>query len=124
MTEVPTGEGLHVDLHDAGEIPASERIGKASDMFWVWGGVNVAVTNLAVGGLGILIGLSLLDLLIVNLIGGAIGALFMGAVVLKGKRTGAAVMVNARPSFGYRGAYFMAGILFLMSCGWFGVNSF
>lgn len=124
MVDESTGGGIHVDKNDAGELPASERIGKASDMFWVWGGVNVAVGNLAAGGLGIAIGLSLVDVLLVYLIGGAVGALLMGAAVLQGKLTGAATMVNARPSYGYRGAYLMAALLFLMSCGWFGVNTF
>jgi NCS1 family nucleobase:cation symporter-1 len=102
----------------------AERHGQPRDMFFVWGGVNVAVTNIAVGALGIVVGLSLLDVFLVYLIGGAIGALTLGIAVVKGQRTGAPVMVNSRPAFGYRGAYLMAGLLFLMSAGWFGVNSF
>jgi nucleobase:cation symporter-1, NCS1 family len=102
----------------------AERHGEPRDMFFVWGGVNVAVTNIAVGALGIVIGLSLLDVFLVYLIGGAIGALTLGIAVVQGQRTGAPVMVNARPVFGYRGAYLMAALLFLMSAGWFGVNSF
>ncbi len=116
--------GFEVDQTDAGELSDAERTGKAGDMFWVWGGVNVAVTNLAVGGLGIVVGLSLVDVLIVYLIGGVVGAALMGLCVVKGKLTGAAVMVNARPSFGYSGAALIAAILFLMSAGWFGINSY
>ncbi|HEY4280671.1 MAG TPA: cytosine permease [Conexibacter sp.] len=123
MSEQP-GVGLEVDQTDAGELTDAQRTGKASDMFWVWGGVNVAVTNLAVGGLGIVVGLSLVDVLIVYLVGGVIGAALMGLTVVKGKLTGAAVMVNARPSFGYSGAALIAVILFLMSAGWFGINSY
>jgi NCS1 family nucleobase:cation symporter-1 len=113
-----------IDQTDAGELSDAKRTGRAIDMFWVWGGVNVAVTNLAVGGLGIVIGLSLTDVLLVYLVGGVIGAALMALTVLKGKLTGAAVMVNARPSFGFQGARFTAAILFLMSAGWFGVNSY
>ncbi|HWK25496.1 MAG TPA: cytosine permease [Solirubrobacter sp.] len=116
--------GLEIDHTDAGELSDAARTGKASDMFWVWGGVNVAVTNLAVGGLGIVVGLSLLDVLVVYLIGGVIGAALMGLSVVKGKLTGAAVMVNARPSFGSSGAALIAVILFFMSAGWFGINSY
>ncbi len=122
MSEQPVG--LEVDQTDAGELTDAQRTGKASDMFWVWGGVNVAVTNLAVGGLGIVVGLSLVDVLIVYLVGGIVGATLMGITVVKGKLTGAAVMVNARPSFGYSGAALIAVILFLMSAGWFGINSY
>lgn len=101
-----------------------ERGGEPRDMFFVWAGVNVAVTNIAVGALGVTIGLSLLDVALVYVIGGALGALTLGLTVVQGQRTGVPVMANARPVFGYRGAYLMAGLLFLMSAGWFGVNSF
>ncbi|MDT5027099.1 MAG: hypothetical protein QOE61_3525, partial [Micromonosporaceae bacterium] len=39
----------------------SERTGVPREMFFVFAGVNVAVTNLAVGALGIVLGLSLVD---------------------------------------------------------------
>jgi NCS1 nucleoside transporter family len=102
----------------------AERGGEPRDMFFVWAGVNVAVTNIAVGALGITLGLSLVDVLLVYLIGGALGALTLGLTVVQGQRTGAPVMVNARPVFGYHGAYLMAALLFLMSAGWFGINSY
>jgi NCS1 nucleoside transporter family len=102
----------------------AERHGEPRDMFFVWAGVNVAVTNIAVGALGITLGLSLLDVLLVYLIGGAVGALTLALTVVQGQRTGVPVMVNARPVFGYRGAYVMAALLFVMSAGWFGINSF
>lgn len=102
----------------------AERHGTPRDMFFVWAGVNVAVTNIAVGSLGIVLGLSLLDVFLVYLIGGAIGSATLGIAVVQGQRTGAPVMVNSRPAFGYKGAYLLAGLLFLMSAGWFGVNSF
>jgi nucleobase:cation symporter-1, NCS1 family len=102
----------------------NERTAKPRDMFIVWGGVNVAVTNLAVGALGIALGLSLVDCLLVYLFGGAIGSLSLAAGVLQGQRTGAPVMVNSRPAFGRVGSHLFAGLLFLMSAGWFGINSF
>ena len=107
-------------------VPPSddERTAQPRDMFMVWGGVNVAVTNLAVGALGIALGLSFLDCVLVFLIGGAIGALTLAACVLQGQRTGAPVMVNSRPAFGRIGSRLFGGLLFLMSAGWFGVNSF
>lgn len=102
----------------------TDRHGSPRDMFFVWGGVNVAVTNIAVGALGITVGLSLLDVLLVYLLGGAVGAVTLAIAVVQGKRTGAPVMVNSRPAFGYRGAYALAALLFVMSAGWFGVNSY
>jgi nucleobase:cation symporter-1, NCS1 family len=128
--ELPTTGGLEDAAPTTGALEGvspttdAERHGSPRDMFFVWGGVNVAVTNIAVGSLGIVLGLSLLDVFLVYLIGGAIGALTLGIAVVQGQRTGAPVMVNSRPVFGYRGAYLMAALLFLMSAGWFGVNSF
>jgi NCS1 nucleoside transporter family len=105
-------------------IPDEERHGTGRDMFWVWGGVNVAVTNIAIGALGITLGLSLTDTFLVYLLGGVLGAAVLALCVVQGQRTGAPVMANARPVFGYRGAYVMAALLFLMSAGWFGINSY
>lgn len=102
----------------------ADRHGMPRDMFFVWAGVNVAVTNIAVGALGITLGLSLLDVLLVYVLGGALGALALGITVVQGKQTGAPVMVNSRPAFGYRGASALAALLFVMSAGWFGVNSY
>jgi NCS1 nucleoside transporter family len=102
----------------------ADRHGTPRDMFFVWAGVNVAVTNIAVGALGITLGLSLLDVLLVYVLGGAVGALTLGVTVVQGKQTGAPVMVNSRPAFGYRGAYALAALLFVMSAGWFGINSY
>jgi NCS1 nucleoside transporter family len=102
----------------------AERHGSPKDMFFVWAGVNVAVTNIAVGSLGIVLGLSLMDVFLVYALGGIIGSAALAISVVQGQRTGAPVMVNSRPSFGYKGAYMLAGLLFLMSAGWFGINSY
>lgn len=102
----------------------SERRGTPRQMFFVFAGVNVAVTNLAVGSLGITLGLSLLDVGLVYVLGGILGSAAVGLCVLIGKRTGASVMVNARPAFGYQGARLLALLLFLTTAGWFGVNTY
>ncbi|WP_426243326.1 purine-cytosine permease family protein [Nocardioides sp. LHG3406-4] len=104
--------------------PEAERHGTPSEMFFVFAGVNVAVTNLAVGALGIILGLSLVDVLLVYLIGAILGSAAVGLCVVQGQRTGASVMVNARPAFGYQGARILAVLLFLTTAGWFGVNTY
>ena len=104
--------------------PESERRGVPREMFYVFAGVNVAVTNLAVGALGIVLGLSLVDVLLVYLLGAVLGSATVGLCVLQGQRTGASVMVNARPAFGFEGARLLAVLLFLTTAGWFGVNSY
>jgi purine-cytosine permease-like protein len=104
--------------------PEAERLGVPREIFFVFAGVNVAVTNLAVGALGIVLGLSLLDVLLVYVLGSIVGSACVGVCVLQGQRTGASVMVNARPAFGFGGARILAVLLFLTTAGWFGVNSY
>lgn len=100
------------------------RTGSSRDMFFIFGGINLAVTNLGGGALGIVLGLSLRDVLLVYLIAGAIGSTLIGACVVQAKRTGASVMVNARPAFGYLGARLLSILTFLMTAFWFGVNNY
>jgi NCS1 family nucleobase:cation symporter-1 len=102
----------------------SERTGVPREMFFVFAGVNVAVTNLAVGALGIVLGLSLVDVLLVYFLGAILGSAAVGLCALQGQRTGGSVMVNARPSFGFEGARLLAVLLFITTAGWFGVNSY
>lgn len=108
----------------AGPPEEHDRTASPLDMLFIWGGVNIAVTNLAVGALGIALGLSLSDTMLVYFVGGAIGALSLALGVLQGKRTGVPVMQNARSAFGVGGSRMLGGLLFLMSAGWFGVNSY
>ena len=104
--------------------PEAERRGVPREIFFVFAGVNVAVTNLAVGALGIVLGLSLLDVVLVYFLGAILGSACVGLCVLQGQRTGASVMVNARPAFGFVGARILAVFLFVTTAGWFGVNSY
>lgn len=102
----------------------SERVGRPLDMFFAFGGVNLAVTNLGGGALGIALGLSLRDVLAVYFVGGALGALFIGWCTVQAKRTGTSVMINTRPAFGYLATRPLTVITFLMTACWFGVNNY
>jgi nucleobase:cation symporter-1, NCS1 family len=102
----------------------SARTSSPRDMFFAFAGVNLAVTNLATGALGIVLGLSLVDVLLVYLIAGAAGAMAIGLCVIQAKRTGASVMDNARPAFGYQGTRVLTAVFFVLTACWFGVNSF
>lgn len=110
--------------NDLARTPDSARTSSPRDMFFAFAGVNLAVTNLAGGALGIALGLSLVDVLTVYLVAGAVGALTISLCVIQSKRTGASVMVNARPAFGYYGARVLTAIWFVMTACWFGVNNF
>ena len=121
-----TTDGIHTEpgLHELDSTPEAQRRGVPREIFFVFAGVNVAVTNLAVGALGIVLGLSLMDTCWVDVVGAIVGSACVGVCVLQGQRTGASVMVNARPAFGFGGARILAVLLFLTTAGWFGVNSY
>ncbi len=110
--------------NDLARTPDSARTSSPRDMFFAFAGVSLAVTNLAAGALGIDLGLSLVDVLLVYFIAGAAGALTIGLCVVQAKRTGASVMVNARPAFGYQGTRVLTAVFFIMTACWFGVNNY
>lgn len=119
------GDELKIDDKTSlARTPDNERMSSPIDMFFGLGGVNLAVTNLGAGALGIVLGLSVIDVIMVYLFGGAIGALFIGLCVVQAKRTGSSVMINARPAFGYYGARILTIMAFTMTACWFGVNNY
>ena len=116
--------GAELGSHELDATSEAERRGIPREMFFVFAGVNVAVTNLAVGALGIELGLSLMDVLLVYFLGAIVGSAAVGLCAVQGQRTGASVMVNARPAFGFEGARILAVLLFVTIAGWFGINSY
>lgn len=121
----PKNTVISVDSHSSLATTSAEaRVSSPIDMFFAMGGVNLAVTNLGGGALGILLGLSLRDVVLVYLIGGALGATLIGLCVVQAKRTGASVMINSRPAFGYMANRALTVLAFLMTACWFGVNNY
>ena len=53
------------DVHGVEPVPAAERTSSASDQFWIWMGANIAPINWVLGTLGITLGLSLVETLVV-----------------------------------------------------------
>jgi len=104
-------------------VPDSARTSTAAHQFWIWAGANIAPINWVLGALGIALGLSLLQCILVLVIGNLIGMGVFGFFVLMGQRTGVSQMVMSRSAFGRRGAYFPTAIQGLISAGWCAVNT-
>ena len=104
-------------------VPDNARTSTAGHQFWIWSGANIAPINWVLGSLGIEIGLSLSQTILVLVIGNIIGMAAFGFFVLMGQRTGVSQMVMARSAFGRRGAYLPAAIQGLISAGWCAVNT-
>ncbi|MGH3438632.1 MAG: purine-cytosine permease family protein, partial [Sciscionella sp.] len=116
-----------VDIHEVEQVlqqvPESARTRRVSGQFWIWAGANIAPINWVLGALGIGLGLSLRDTLIVLGAGNLIGMALFGLFVLLGQRTGATAMILGRAAFGRRGNYLPATIQACLVIGWCAVNT-
>lgn len=109
--------------HSLAPVPDDARTSKASHQFWIWAGANIAPINWVLGALGIALGLSLSDVVLVLVVGNAIGMSMFGFFVLMGQRTGVTQMVLSRSAFGRRGAYLPTAFQFVIATGWCAINT-
>jgi toxin CptA len=109
--------------HQLLPIPDDARTSTVAHQFWIWAGANLAPINWVLGALGIGLGLSLVDTVIVLVVGNLIGMAVFGFFVLMGQRTGVSQMVLSRAAFGRRGAYLPAAIQGLIAVGWCAINT-
>jgi NCS1 nucleoside transporter family len=111
------------DVHGVEPVPARDRTSSSGDQFWIWMGANIAPINWVLGTLGITLGLSLVETLVVIAAGNALGCAVFGLFCVMGHRTGVNMMVLSRAAFGRRGAYVPAAVQLLLTMGWIGVNT-
>ncbi|ETK30785.1 purine-cytosine permease family protein [Microbispora sp. ATCC PTA-5024] len=104
-------------------VPDEARTSTAGHQFWIWAGANLAPINWVLGALGIGLGLSLADTVVVLVLGNVVGMAVFGFFVLMGQRTGVSQMVLSRAAFGRRGAYLPAAIQGVIAIGWCAVNT-
>jgi NCS1 nucleoside transporter family len=115
--------GVGLDAHGIKPIPPENRNSTPLRQFWIWAGANIAPINWVLGALGIILGLSLVETLLVLVIGNLIGCAIFGVFCIMGSRTGVNQMVLSRAAYGRRGAYLPATAQMLMTMGWLGVNT-
>jgi NCS1 family nucleobase:cation symporter-1 len=116
-------EAVQLDEHGIEQIPVSDRNSTPWQQFWIWAGANIAPINWVLGALGVELGLSLVETIIVLVVGNVVGCAFFGLFCVMGKRTGVNQMVLSRAAFGRRGAYLPAAAQLVMTMGWLGVNT-
>jgi NCS1 nucleoside transporter family len=114
---------VRVDPHGIEPIPAEDRDSTPLTQFWIWAGANIAPINWVLGALGIILGLSLVETMLVVIVGNIVGCALFGVFCIMGHRTGVNQMVLSRSAFGRRGAYLPAVAQMLMTMGWLGVNT-
>jgi len=119
-----TSSELRADIHSIEPIPDADRDSTGPQQMWIWAGANIAPVNWALGALGIILKLGLWETIAVIVIGNLVGCAIFAAFTVMGHKTGVNQMVLSRSAFGRRGAYLPSLLMFLMTLGWIGVNTY
>src|SRR5258708_6394759 len=119
-----TSPELRADAHSVEPIPDADRDSTGPQQMWIWAGANIAPVNWALGALGIVLKLGLWETIAVIVVGNLVGCAIFAAFTVMGHKTGVNQMVLSRSAFGRRGAYLPSALMFLMTLGWIGVNTY
>ena len=111
------------DAHGIEAIPDDGRDCSPWELFWIWSGANIAPINWVLGALGITLGLSLVETLVVVVLGNVVGCAVFGVFNVIGHRTAVNQMVLGRAPFGLKGAIVPGVVQFFLTMGWVGVNT-
>jgi NCS1 nucleoside transporter family len=123
MASEATSE-LRADVHRIEPIPEADKDSTGPQQMWIWAGANIAPINWALGALGIVLKLGLAETIAVIVLGNLVGCAIFAAFTVMGHKTGVNQMVLSRSAFGRRGAYLPSALMFLMTLGWIGVNTY
>jgi len=115
---------LSVDQHGIEPIPDRDRDSTAWQQFWIWFGANMAPLQWVVGAIGPQLGLSLIQSIVIMVVGQAAGALIFGVFTLMGKRTGVAQFALSRMAFGRRGNNVPSIINGVITLAWIGIYTY
>lgn len=119
----PAPEAVPFDAHGVDPIPPADRDSSPREQFWIWAGANLAPINWVLGALGITLGLSLLETVLIVAIGNVLGCGLFGLLNVIGHRTAVNQMVLGRAPFGRYGAVVPGLIQCLLTMAWVGVNT-
>lgn len=100
----------HIETHGIEVIPDADRHGRPSSLFWVWMSANVVYLYFVLGGVLVLLGLSIWEALAITVIGNLWWAA-VGWLAISGPAAGAPSVTIMRAMFGVRGnTVFGAGL--------------
>lgn len=102
-------------------VPKEERTVGFWDLFIIWGGFSIIMTNFLLGALGVGIGIG--PAILAHMIGILIvaGVVWLGTIL--GSEQGIAGTVAMRSAFGINGRYIASIVMFVVGVGWFGVQT-
>jgi NCS1 family nucleobase:cation symporter-1 len=101
-TSPPADRAGHVERHGIDVIPAAERHGRPRELFWVWMSANVIYLYFVLGGVLILLGLSIWEALAITVVGNLWWAA-VGWLAVSGPASGTPSVAIMRAMFGVRG---------------------
>ena len=99
-------------------IAEADRKGKPADLFMPWFAANISVLGISWGAWVLGFGLSLVQALLISVVGLTLSFLLCGLVAIAGKRGSAPTMVLSRAAFGYHGNRVSALISWILTVGW------
>ncbi len=112
----PSAAGA-IEGHAIDYIPLAERHGKAWHQATLWFAGNAVLATIAVGVIGIGLGLSLFWTLVAGTLGTVVGTFFQASHSVQGPRLGIPQMLQSRPQFGYFGALLPQAVAVLLYIG-------
>lgn len=123
MSTAPATEVPRLEDKTIQPIPASERHGKARDLFTIWFGSNIMIMTIVTGGLATTVfGLGFVPAIVGIIIGNVVGGIFMALHSAQGPQLGVAQMIQTRGQFGSFGALLIVVIVVVMYVGFFAAN--
>ena len=99
-------------------IAEADRKGKPADLFMPWFAANISVLGISWGAWVLGFGLSLVQALLISVVGLTLSFLLCGLVAIAGKRGSAPTLVLSRAAFGYHGNRVSALISWILTVGW------
>jgi len=125
-TETSTGTRAATALETRGiePVPAGERTGRPSQLFWVWFAANISILGLPLGATLVAVqGLTVWQAVIVAALGAVGSFAIVGVVSIAGRRGGAPGLTLSRAVFGARGNIGPTAVSLISRLGWETVNT-
>lgn len=110
MNPPDTDRAGHIEQHGIDVVPPNERHGTPRELFWIWMSANVIYLYFVIGGVLMLLGLSLWEALAITVIGNLWWAV-VGWLAVSGPAAGAPSVTIMRSMFGIRGNRLFGGAL-------------
>jgi len=107
----------YVETHHIDMIPVGARHGRPWQQAAFWGGANINVFNVVLGGVVVSIGLTFWWAVIAIAVGTLAGALFIALHATQGPKLGVPQTIQTRGQFGFYGAAFLFPCVLLLNVG-------